>query len=126
MKSFLQAGNAKVSGKDREVINAVVESLGRIVQASFVTESQKNHIAALLQSREDSEEDAELGSGTMAVDAILDTLADMEDKAEGSLSETRKKESEAMNEHAMLKQGLENELKNMKEEKQESTQKSAG
>merc|ERR1719454_1062332 len=125
MKSFLQAGNAKVSGQDREVINAVVESLGRIVQASFVTESQKSHIAALLQSREDSEEDAELGSGTMAVDAILDTLADMEDKAEGSLSETRKGESEAQQSYAMLKQGLENEIANMKKEMSESTKKAA-
>merc|ERR1719456_1168505 len=126
MKSFIQAGRgAKVSGRDREVINAVVESLGQIVQASFVTEQQKHKIAALLQAREDSEEDAELGSGMMAVDAILDTLTEMEDKSEGSLTETRKAESDAQHNHALLKQGLENEIKSMNEEKAESTQKSA-
>merc|ERR1719450_943102 len=123
--AFIQARGGKVSSQDREVINAVLESLGQIVQASFVTEGQKNKVAALLQAREDSEEDAEYGSGTMAVDAILETLGEMEDKAEASLTEARKGESDAQHSHAMLKQGLENEIKSTKEEKDEATKKSA-
>merc|ERR1719281_2174387 len=106
-------------------MNAVVEGLGQIVQASFVTQTQKDKIAALLQSREDSEEDAEYGSRTMNVDAIMETLGEMEDKAEDSLTEARKGETEAQNSHALLKQGLENEIKNSKQEMGESTQKSA-
>merc|ERR1719478_587241 len=126
--ALIQVRGGKMSTKDGEVLNAVVQSLGQIIEASFVTQKQKDHIAALLQSRADAQEDAEFGSGTMGeggVNAILDTLADMEEKAETSLTEVRKGESESLMSHAMLKQGLENEIKNMKQEKDESTSKSA-
>merc|ERR1719446_1390762 len=126
--SFLQAKGGKMSAKDSEVLNAVVQSLGQIVEASFVSQKQKDRIAALLQSRADAQEDAELGSGSMGeggVGAILDTLKDMEEKASASLSEVRKGESEAQMNGALLKQGLENEIKNMNQEKSESTSKSA-
>merc|ERR1719446_369664 len=128
--SFLQAKGGKMSAKDSEVLNAVVQSLGQIVEASFVTQKQKDRIAALLQSRADAQEDAEFGSSVMGdgeggVSAILDTLAEMQQKAEASLTEARKGESEAQMNGALLKQGLENEIKNMKQEKDESTTKSA-
>merc|ERR1719502_1267578 len=126
--SFIQARGGKMSVKDGEVLNAVIQSLGNIIEASFVTQKQKDHIAALLQSRADAQEDAELGStgeGEGGVSAILDTLAEMQQKAEASLSEARKGESEAQMNGALLKQGLENEIKTMKQEKDESTAKSA-
>jgi len=126
--ALIQKRGGKMSAEDGQVLNAVIQSLGQIVEASFVTQRQKDHIAALLQSRADAQEDAEFGSGTLGeggVDAILDTLAEMEEKAEASLSEVRKGESEAQMSHAMLKQGLENEIKSMKQEKDESTSKSA-
>jgi len=123
--AFIQAQGGKVSSKDREVLNAVVEGLGQIVQASFVTQRQKDHIAALLQSREDAEEDAEYGSHMMNVDAIMETLGEMEDKAEESLTEARKGEMESQSSHALLKNGLENEITNTKKEMSESTKKSA-
>jgi chromosome segregation ATPase len=126
--SFIQARGGKMSVQDGEVLNAVVQSLGQIVEASFVSQKQKDHIAALLQSRADAQEDAEFGSGSMGsggVNAILDTLKEMEDKAEASLTEVRKGESEGQMNGAMLKQGLENEIKNLNKEKDESTSKSA-
>merc|ERR1719324_1043859 len=123
--SFIQAQGGKMSSRDREVLNAVIQSLGTIVQASFVTPSQKDRVAALLQQHADAEEDAELGGEGGGVDAILETLADMEDKAAASLSEVRKGEQKAMMDGALLKQGLENEIKSMKQEKDESTSKSA-
>merc|ERR1719387_1099578 len=126
--SFIQARGGKMSVQDGEVLNAVIQSLGQIVEASFVSQKQKEHIAALLQSRADAQEDAELGSSSMGeggVQAILDTLKEMEDKAEASLTEVRKGEAEAQMNGALLKQGLENEIKNMKKEKGESTSRSA-
>merc|ERR1719335_2038526 len=126
--AFLQATGGKMNVQDGEVLNAVIQSLGQIVEASFVSQKQKEHIAALLQSRADAQEDAELGSSSMGeggVQAILDTLKEMEDKAEASLTEVRKGESEAQMNGALLKQGLENEIKSMKQEKDESTSKSA-
>merc|ERR1719262_1306914 len=126
--AFIQARGGKLSAKDGEMLNAVIQSLGQIVEASFVSQKQKDHIAALLQSRADAQEDAELGSSSMGdggVSAILDTLKEMEDKAAASLTEVRKGESEAQMSHAMLKQGLENEIANMKKEMAESTKKAA-
>merc|ERR1719321_1205196 len=73
----------------------------------------------------DAAEDAELGAHTMNVDAIMETLAEMEDKAEDSLTEARKGEAESQSSHALLKQGLENEISNTKKEMSESTQTSA-
>merc|ERR1719161_2524164 len=126
--SFIQARGGKMSVQDGEVLNAVIQSLGQIVEASFVSQKQKEHIAALLQSRADAQEDAELGSSSMGeggVQAILDTLKEMEDKAEASLTEVRKGEPEAQMNGSLLKQGLENEIKTMKQEMAESTSKSA-
>merc|ERR1719183_2440957 len=108
------------------MINAVVEGLGQIVEASFVTQKQKDHISALLQSRAESEEEAEFGSRTMDVGAIMDTLADMEDKADQSLSDARKGEADSQGSHNLLKQGLENEIANSKKEMAESTNRKAG
>merc|ERR1719453_471538 len=124
--SFIQAQGGKMSTRDREVMNAVVASLGQIVEASFVTQKQKDHIASLLQQRADAEEDAELGSmGEGGADAILSTLAEMEARTRFSLTEVRKGEAEAQQSFMLLKQGLENEIKNMNKEKDESTTRSA-
>merc|ERR1719359_690455 len=123
--SFIQARGGKMSVQDGEVLNAVVEALGQIVEASFVTQKQKDHIAALLQSHADAEEDAEYGSHTMNVDAIMETLGEMKDKAEESLKEARKGEMESQSSHALLKQGLENEIANSKKEMGESTSRKA-
>merc|ERR1719160_2480907 len=121
--AFIQARGGQVSSRDREALNAVIEGLGLIVEASFVTKAQKDRIAALLQAREDSEEDAELGAQAhlMNVDAIMETLGEMEDKADGSLQDARKAEGDAASAHALLKQGLENEMANAKKEMAEST-----
>merc|ERR1719158_2670094 len=121
--ALLQGG--KVSGKDRAQLNAIIDGLGRIVQASFVTQKQKSHIESFLQARADAEEDAEFGSGVMNVDAIMETLGEMEDKSEASLAEARKGEEDSMHSFQMLKQGLENEISTSKKEKDESTKKSA-
>merc|ERR1719160_1493637 len=53
--AFIQARGGQVSASDREVMNAVIEGLGQIVEASFVTQRQKAHIASLLEARSDAE-----------------------------------------------------------------------
>merc|ERR1719201_2575346 len=59
---------------------------------------------------------------TLDSNAIVDTLTTMTDEAEESLTETRKREGEAVHGFAMLKQSLEGEIKGMTEELGESTQ----
>merc|ERR1719258_471393 len=51
---------------------------------------------------------------------ILDTIADMQEKAEESLSSARKDEMESQHAYAMLKQGLEDEIKVAKKQLGES------
>ena len=44
-----------MSSQDKSVMNSVVQSLGGIVEASFVTQKQNEHIAALLQQGADDQ-----------------------------------------------------------------------
>merc|ERR1719355_269589 len=80
------------------------------------------HIQSFLEQRADAEEAFEARARTMDSNAIVDTLTEMTDEAEESLTTTRKREAEAAQTYALLKQGLENEVKGSKEELAESTQ----
>merc|ERR1719453_2197099 len=106
--SLLQAGNYA------NVLGAVASSLKKVVEASWVNSHQKKVLSSLLQANAgDSDEDLSFQPQATEVDyeshssGILDTLEDMQEKAEASLSSTRKDEMEAAHAFAMLKQGLE-------------------
>merc|ERR1719248_35813 len=97
--SLVQLRGGKVGQSEREALNALVAGLGQLVEASFVNPQQRRHIQS-----------------------FLETLTEMTDEAEESLTTTRKREGEAAQTYALLKQGLENEVKGSKEELAESTQ----
>merc|ERR1719238_2196759 len=120
--ALVQLRGGKVGQSEREAVAALVQGLGQMVEASFVSSSQREHIQSFLEERADSEEGFEARARTLDSNAIIETMQEMLDKAEESLSETRKREAEAAQAHALLKQGLENEIKGMKEELAESTQ----
>jgi len=120
--SLVQLRGGKVGQSERETLAAVVAGLGQLVEASFVTPEQRRHISSLLEERADAEESFEARMRTLDSNAIVDTLTTMTDEAEESLTETRKREGEAVQAFAMLKQSLEGEIKGMKEELAESTQ----
>merc|ERR1719359_43337 len=61
----------------------------------------------------------------MDSNAIVETLTEMQDKAEGSLMDARKREGEAQSSYDLLKQGLENQVAGKTKEMGESTQKKA-
>merc|ERR1719265_2787593 len=111
-----------VGQSERETLAAVVAGLGQLVEASFVTPEQRRHISSLLEERADAEESFEARMRTLDSNAIVGTLTTMTDEAEESLTETRKREGEAAQAFALLKQSLEGETKGMKEELGESTQ----
>merc|ERR1719392_33862 len=102
-----------------------MQGLGRIVEASFVTQKQREHIQSFLEERADAEEEFEARAHTMDSGAIVETLQEMQDKAEGSLNEARKGEGEAQSAYNLLKQGLENQVAGKKKEMDESTKKKA-
>merc|ERR1719408_1230329 len=120
--SLVQLRGGKVGQSEREALNALVAGLGQLVEASFVKPEQRRHIQSLLEERADAEETFEARMRTLDSNAIVDTLTTMTDEAEESLTETRKREGEAAQGFALLKQSLEGEIKGMKEELAESTQ----
>jgi len=115
-------------GKASKELSAVAASLSKVVEASWVTSHQKKVLQSLIQSQStDTDEDLAFAPQATAAsygshsDGIVDTLSDMEEKAESSLSSTRKDEMEAAHAFAMLKQSLEGELKVMKKQLSEAT-----
>ena len=105
------------NGRVSEALGASLSGLRKVVEASWVNAHQKAVLQSLLQTKsEDSDEDLEFQpqGKTVAYESssggILDTIADMQSKAEESLSSTRKDEMEAAHAYAMVKQSLEDEI----------------
>jgi hypothetical protein len=112
------------NGRVSEALGASLSGLSKVVEASWVNAHQKSVLTSLIQSH-DSDEDEQPQGTTVAYESsssgILDTIADMQGKAEESLSSTRKDEMEAAHAYAMLKQGLEDEIKVNKKQLGEAT-----
>jgi len=116
------------TGVTAKMLGGLMSGLSKIVEASWVTSHQKNVIQSLIQSQsQDGDEDlsfqpqATAAAFSSSSGGILDTIADMQTKAEESLSSTRKDEMEAAHSFAMLKQGLEDEIAVAKKQLGEST-----
>jgi DNA repair exonuclease SbcCD ATPase subunit len=116
------------TGRVRKAIGAMTASLSKIVEASWVNAHQKAVLQSFLQQgTEDSDEDlslqpqATVNAYASQSSGILDTLEDMQAKAEESLSSTRKDEMEAAHAFALLKQGLEDGIAVAKKQLGEST-----
>jgi len=119
-------------GQTAKMLASVTAGLQKIVEASWVNAHQKKVIQSLLQSQ-DQESDEDFSLQPQATSAayasqssgILDTIADMQEKAESSLSSSRKDEMESAHSYAMLKQGLEDEISVAKKQLSQSTQQRA-
>jgi len=116
------------TGRTANVLAAMASGLQKVVEASWVNEHQKAVLQSLLQAK-DEDEDTDLDfqpqGKTVAYESssggILDTIADMQSKAEESLGSTRKDEMEAAHAYALVKQGLEDEIKVAKKQLSEAT-----
>merc|ERR1719271_1726346 len=116
------------TGRGAHLLAAMAGGLQKVVEASWVNEHQKAVLQSLLQTKdEDGDEDLSLqpqattSSYDGHSDGILDTIADMQSKAEESLSSTRKDEMEAAHAYALVKQGLEDEIAVAKKQLSEAT-----
>jgi chromosome segregation ATPase len=108
-----------IQGKAAGAVQAVAQGLRKVVEASWVNEHQKATLQSLLQTQdEDTSLSLQPASDT---GGIVDTIADMQEKAEESLSSTRKDEMEAAHAFALLKQGIEDEVKVAQKQLAEST-----
>merc|ERR1719242_2623731 len=102
----------------------LVQTLGAVVDAAGFAGINKQKLVALVQSQ--NSDDQEPGAPEAAVykthsTGILDVLEDMKEKAEGSLSDLRKEETNTKHNFEMLKQSLEDQMaadtKDMEDEK---------
>jgi len=102
----------------------LVQTLGAVIDAAGFAGADKQKLVALVQSQ--SSDDQEPGAPESAVykshsSGIVDVLEDMKEKAEGSLSDLRKDETNSKHNFEMLKQSLEDQMaadtKDMDDEK---------
>lgn len=103
--SMLQVKNAKTLG---DALNAMVE-------ASMLNAADHKQLTALIQNSQESD-DEDTGAPAAAVyenqsGGIVDTLSDLQEKAQVELDDARKKETAALHSFQMVKQGLEDEIK---------------
>jgi len=121
--SFLQSRKGDLA--------ALQNGLSKIIEASWVNTAQKSAVQSLIQST-DQDEDLELQPQATAAaftsqgGGILDTLKDMTEKAEGTLSDARAGEMKSNHAYEMLKQSLETELKTMRKRMSAATAEKAG
>jgi len=118
------ASLVQVTPDAKRALDASLKALESLVDASFVTHAQRSKVQAFLQARANAEDDLSLTSslrGSGGSDAILETLTEMTDKAEATLSDTRKQEMEGSHAFSMLKNGMDNELNNFNQQLAETT-----
>jgi len=123
-KTLGGASLLQITPDAKRALDASLKVLGKIVEAGFVTHAQRSKVQAFLQASADADDDLSLTSaakGNGGSDAILETLEDMQDKSEGTLSDTRKEEMGKAQSFAMVKADLENELKSRQEELAKAT-----
>merc|ERR1719258_883298 len=104
----------------KQAIEALASTMKTIIEASWISEQDKAKVQSLMQT-EDPDDDLTLTQQPQATTSayeghgggILDTLTDLKDKAEVSLSKARKAEMEANHAYEMLKQSIEMELSTM-------------
>merc|ERR1719305_293538 len=124
--SFLQA-------RDQDTMNKLTMSLSKIIEANWVNKEDKAVVQSLLQSTS-GENDEDLSLQPQAAvsgyqsqgSGILDTISDMKEKAESTLSDARTAEMKAAHEYEMLKQSLEMEMSTMKKRMSEATTEKSG
>jgi chromosome segregation ATPase len=114
----MQKNPAALAQMDSSDLQGVVAAMGAVVEAAGFASADKERLVALVQSKEDADNDD--GALTLGAPAaanykthstgILDVLADMQEKAETKLSELRKAEKTATHNYDMLHQSLTDQL----------------
>jgi len=118
--TILKRGMSFAQGQMRaKKMKEVVDALKSVIEAAWVDVSSKKKLHSFLQSKAAAAEDDDLSfeqpqakmvSYESSSGAILDTIKEMQGKAEDTLSTMRKKEMSDAQTFDMLKSGLEAEL----------------
>merc|ERR1719183_3075523 len=124
--SFLQS-------RDRNELKELTSVFSKMIEANWVNKKDKAVVQSLIQSSStDGDEDLELQpqATTSSYEShgggIIDTLVDMKEKAEATLSDSRTAEMKAQHAYEMLKQGLETEIATMQKRMSAATAEKSG
>eukprot|EP00397_Hematodinium_sp_SG-2012_P012250 GEMP01012414.1.p1 GENE.GEMP01012414.1~~GEMP01012414.1.p1 ORF type:complete len:659 (+),score=211.79 GEMP01012414.1:398-2374(+) len=111
-------------------MTVVTDTLSRLVQASFASLNDQSLAKSLLQQAMEQSADswslqqpAAPASGESENGGILDIMASLQDKAEESRSAAQKEEMEAQHTFAMLKLAIDDELKSLRGQLDDSKKK---
>merc|ERR1719487_722083 len=112
------ASFAQLPAARKNNLQKMVSGLKTVVESAWATTLEKKGVQAFLQQKaqEDDEDMQEPAAYESKSGGILDTISDMEEKAEGSLQAEQKQEMKDLNAFELLKMALNNELKNLKSE----------
>jgi len=135
--SELKQGMAlvQVDGKNSQRLEPALRALSQIVEAGSIDASSKKKLQSFLQAQQqgDGEDDdlALTGAPKAAAFAsqsggILTTIEDLQEKAEDTLSQLRKKETNEYHSFEMISSGLEGEVEHAKEKLASATNNKAG
>jgi len=106
----------------KENLDKQLGALSQLVEASFVTHAQRTKVKAFLQARAESEDELVLSNkGEGGSDSIFETLGQLTEKAEGTLSDVRKSEMVTNHDFTMIRQSMESQIASTKEELAENT-----
>merc|ERR1719198_22257 len=101
---------------DASNMQNVLQVLNTVIDATALTTMDKQKLVALVQNKQGDEDNMdEMGAPAAAVykshsSSIVEVLEDMKDKAEETLADTRKAESNAAHNFDMTKQSLEDQM----------------
>merc|ERR1719172_499301 len=124
--SFLQQ-------RDQNELKQLTSVFSKMIEANWVNKKDKAVVQSLLQSAStDGDEDLSLQPQASTSNyeshggGILDTLSDMKEKAEATLSDARTAEMKAQHAYEMLKQSLETEISTMQKRMSAATAEKSG
>jgi len=106
----MQGGSSLVQAAvSTEDLDSVLAGVGAVIDAAAFSTADKSRLAALLQGHQDAEDAGapDPDSYKSHSSGLVEVLEDMKEKAEGQLSDSRKSETNAQHNYAMLKQSLE-------------------
>merc|ERR1719482_1102957 len=98
-----QTGFMQTKNKDLELLSS---TLSKVVRAAWVSAKDKSKVQSLLQSEDEDlslQPQATASAYESKGSGIVDTLGDLKDKAESSLSDQRKAEMESSHAYQMMK-----------------------
>ena len=124
--ALLQQAGSREAAARLQTAKSLADVLSKIVEAAWVDQAGKRRLTKFIQASEGddlslSQPQANVKSYESHSGGIVGTLTDMQEKAEGTLSDARKNEMKGQHSYALVKMGIEEEIKLLKKKLGDAT-----